>query len=108
MTIEEVKERIRSQAVEGLTTVNHKITLGQSLLPPQEIVIIERTVNDGKLKDRKLNVWLIGEEPSTDGYKIVMRDDGMIFGLASAGFSTDRHPILVGWYGSLMTAFMSM
>lgn len=71
-------------------------------------MIIERTVTDGQLKDRELSVWLIGEEPSTDGYKIIMRDDGRIFGLASAGFSTDRHPILVGWYGSLMAAFIGM
>lgn len=59
------------------------------------------------MKDQKLNVWLVGQEDPR-GYKIVMRDDGLQFGLASCGFPTDKEPILVGWYGGLISAFLSM
>ena len=107
MTIEEVRERIRAQAGDG-REINHGISLAQALMPPQKISVIERTVKDGRLKDRNLSVWLVGEEPSPGGYKIIMREDGMNFGLASPGFPRDPHPILTGWYGSLMSAFLGM
>ena len=38
----------------------------------------------------------------SDGYKIIMRDDGLQFGLASSGFPNDKDPISAGWYGSLL------
>jgi len=52
--------------------------------------------------------WLVGQEDAADGYKIVMREDGKQFGLASAGFAHDKHRILVGWYGTLLSAFLAM
>ncbi len=70
--------------------------------------LIFRTVLDGRVKDVILNVWLVGQECTNDGYKIVVRDDGALFGLASVGFAEDSHLVLVGWYGSLLSTFLSM
>lgn len=109
MTLEEVKEKIRLHAADGLAITNdHRITLRQTLVTPQKIVVIERTVQKRRLKDRAIKVWLIGQEPTTGGYKIIMKEDGSNFGLASPGFPTDPHPILTGWYGTLMSAFIGM
>src|SRR5215472_4398786 len=44
----------------------------------------------------------------TQGYKIVLRNDGSQFGLASNGFPHDKFPILLGWYGDLLTTFLGM
>jgi hypothetical protein len=55
-----------------------------------------------------LNAWLVGQEGTADDYKIVMREDGKQFGLASVGFPHDKHLILVGWYSSLLSAFLAM
>jgi hypothetical protein len=109
MTADEVRELIRIQSADNLTTTNgHRISLEQALVTPQRIPVIARQVADGRLKDQTLNVWLVGREDSSDGYKIIMRDDGLQFGLASSGFPNDKDPILVGWYGSLLSAFLSM
>jgi hypothetical protein len=109
MTTQEVGEIVRMHADgDFMAKNNHGITLQQALVPPQRISVIDRRVQRGRVTDQKLNVWLVGQEGSVDGYKIIMRDDGLQFGLASSGFPTDRHPILVGWYGSLMSAFMGM
>jgi hypothetical protein len=109
MTLDEVKEKIRLQTANGLAITNdHRITLRQALVTPQKIVVIERTVQNRLLKDRAIEVWLVGQEPKPDGYKIIMREDGSNFGLASAGVPTDPHPVLTGWYGSLISAFIGM
>jgi hypothetical protein len=109
MTAKEVGELIRFQVRDNLTATNdHGISLKQALVCPQRISVIARTVQGGRVMDQKLNAWLVGEEGSIDGYKVIMRDDGLQFGLASSGFPADKHPILAGWYGSLMSAFMSM
>jgi hypothetical protein len=60
------------------------------------------------VKDETLNAWLVGQENLTDRYKIVMRDDGLEYGLASSGFPNDKYLVLVGWYGDLLSAFLSM
>ncbi len=109
MTADQVRELIRVQIADNLTTKNdHRISLEQALVTPQRISVIARQVADGRLKDEALNVWLVGREDSSDGYKIIIRDDGLQFGLASTGFPNDKDPILVGWYGSLLSAFVSM
>jgi hypothetical protein len=109
MTADQVRELIRVQSAADLTTTNdHRISLEQALVTPQRISVIARQIADGRLKDQALNVWLVGQEESSDGYKIIMRDDGLQFGLASTGFPNDRDPILVGWYGSLLSAFLGM
>jgi hypothetical protein len=109
MTIDEVRELIRSQGEGQLSTKNdHGITLRQALVPPNRILVNVRTVRDGRVVDKEQTVWLVGREPVEDGYRIVMREDGLQFGLASSGFPGDEHPILVGWYGGLVSAFLSM
>jgi hypothetical protein len=109
MTADQVRELIRIQSADNLRTTNdHRINLEQALVTPQRISVIARQVADGRLKDQTLNVWLVGREHSSDGYKIIMRDDGLQFGLASSGFPNDKDPILAGSYGSLLSAFLSM
>jgi hypothetical protein len=50
----------------------------------------------------------VGQENADDGYRIVMRDGGLQFGLATKGFSTDKYLFLTGWYGGLKSAFLAM
>jgi hypothetical protein len=108
MTPEEVKELVHSQAVGNYAKTNdHRISLNQALISPKRISIIARDVRDGRVSDRQLSAWLVGQE-SEDGYKIVMREDGLQFGLASKGFPTDKYPVLCGWYGGLVSAFLAM
>jgi hypothetical protein len=109
MTADQVRELIRIQSIDNLTTTNdHRISLEQALVPPQRISVIARLVKGGRMQDQELNVWLVGQERSSDGYRIIMRDDGLQFGLASCGFPTDKQLVLVGWYGDLVSAFLSM
>ncbi len=109
MTVGEIEELMRLQVGSGFATTNdHGTNLRQALVPPQRISVIARTVQDGRVNDQMQNVWLVAQEHSSDGYKIILRDDGLQFGLASSGFPTDKHPILVGWYGGLMSAFLNM
>ena len=77
-------------------------------LSDREAAEAGRKVESGRLNDEILDVWLVGQEDSTNGYKIIMRGDGKQFGLASSGFPNDRHLVLVGWYGSLLSAFLAM
>jgi hypothetical protein len=109
MTAGEVRNLLRAQALNQAQVVNvHGITLNDALVPPRRISIIERTIQKGQLEDKLLSVWLIGQGRSADGYRIVMREDGHAFGLASTGFPTDKHLVLMGWYGDLMSSFVSM
>jgi hypothetical protein len=109
MTADEVRDLIRIQSTDNLTTANdHRISLEQALVTPERISVIARLVKGGRIQDQELNVWLVGQERSSDGYRIIMRDDGLQFGLASSGFPTDKHLVLVGWYGDLVSAFLSM
>jgi hypothetical protein len=109
MTAEEVRILVRVQSTGSLTAVNdHRITLGDALVATRMISVIARQVKNGLVKDENLSVWLVGQENRPDGYKIVLPDDGLQFGLASNGFSHDQFPILVGWYGDLMTTFLGM
>ena len=109
MTIDEVKERVQVQAGIDLELTNdHRITLKQALVLPQQIQVIERSVRNGKLKEQRIDVWLVGQEDSSDGYKIISRDDGLQFGLASKGFPSDPFLILTAWYGNLISTFLAM
>jgi hypothetical protein len=109
MTVEEVRTLVRRQSTESLAAVNdHRITLLDALVAPRIISVIARHVKNGRVKDETLTVWLVGQENTPDGYKIVLRDDGSQFGLASSGFPQDKIPILVGWYGDLLTTFLGM
>jgi hypothetical protein len=109
MTAEEVRALVRIQSAGSLTAVNdHRISLKDALVEPLMISVIARQIKNGRVKDENLNVWLVGQENRTDGYKIVLRHDGSQFGLASVGFPNDKFPILVGWYGDLLTTFLGM
>jgi hypothetical protein len=109
MTVEEVQELVRLQMSNMHQVTNdHRITLQEAIVPPQRIVITARTVERGNVKDQQLDCWLVGQEDSCDGYKIILREDGSQFGLASRGFLLDKYLILTGWYGDLMSAFLSM
>jgi hypothetical protein len=108
LTAEQVKELVHNQADGNLSTENHHdITLGSALVDPERITVIVRSVQDGKISDEQEAVWLVGKGPRNNGYRIVMRDDGY-FGLASSGFPHDKYPVLVGWYGDLLTTFLGM
>lgn len=109
MTFEGVQLLVRTQAAEDLSVTNdHRIKLEQSIISPQKIRLTTRTVVDGRFDDLTLNAWLVGQESIADGYRIVMQEDGKQFGLASAGFAHEKHLILVGWYGTLLSAFLAM
>ena len=109
MTIEEVQLLVRVQSAENLTATNdHRISLEQALVPAQRISVIWRNVENGRAKDEILNAWVVGQENAADGYKIILRDDAKQFGLASCGLLNDKHPVLCGWYGSLLSAFLAM
>ncbi len=109
MTVEQVEELVRAQVGDNWNYMNdHRISLKQALVSPQKMPVIVRAVRNDRVKDELQEVWLIGQEESSDGYRIVMREDGLQFGLASKGFPTDKHLVLTGWYGGLKSAFLSM
>ncbi len=100
---------MREQSAASLSITNHHhIRLEQAITSPQRISVIVRTVAGDHVEDEILNVWLVGHEGIANGYRIVMRDDGKQFGLSSSGFAGDKHLILVGWYGDLLSAFLAM
>ena len=88
-------------------TNHHHVELRRALVQPHRITVIERTVKNGKLQDRSIAVWLVlVERPETeDGYRIVMKEDEPVFGLASEGFPEDRNLVLCRWYGDFMSTF---
>ena len=108
MTVEAVEEIVRREAEGNLSTVSHGITLERALMRPKEIVFLDRVVRDGRVTDKELSGWLVGRERSEGGYMIIMREEDFMFGLAHHGLPTDKHPILTGWYGSLLSTFVSM
>lgn len=109
MTVEQVRQMIKSQIGDSLTTKNdHGIDVKQALVPPVRITVIDRMVRDGRLKDHQMEVWLVAQENARDGYRIVMRNDGLMFGLASKGFPTDQYLVLAGWYRDFLQAFLGM
>ncbi len=106
MTANEVQSLVRSQIAEDLTTTaEQRIALERMMLSPQVASVI--TVRTPPLEDEELDVWLIGED-APEGYKIIMQNDGKQFGLAATGFPNDKRLVVVGWYGSLKSAFLGM
>jgi hypothetical protein len=91
-------------------TNHHHVDLRRALVQPSKIAVIERTVRNGKVRDRTLAVWLVLVERADqeEGYRIVMKENEPVFGLASEGFPEDEHLVLCGWYGDFMTTFQSM
>ncbi len=109
MTEAEVRQLVNSHSHGHLGVGNdHRITLKQALVPPERISITVQNVRIGRVTEMSQYVWLVGKEPSQDGYRIVMREDGLQFGLASPGFPSDQRLSLTGWYGGLVSAFLAM
>lgn len=103
MTVNEVQSLVRSQIAEDLKAkTEQRIALEHMILWPQVASVI--ALSTPPLEDEELDVWLIGEE-SPEGYKIIMQNDGKQFGLAATGFPNGKRLVLVGWYGSLKSAF---
>ena len=111
MQSKDVRKLIENEIGDDWTVTNHHdVDLRRSLVQPRKITVIERIVRNGKIEDRTIAVWLVLVElPETDeGYRIVMKEDEPVFGLASEGFPSDEHLVLAGWYGDFMTAFVGM
>jgi hypothetical protein len=91
-------------------TNDHHVDLRCALVPPRKVTVIERTVKNGKLRDRTLAVWLVlvERQDPEEGYRIVMKENQPVFGLAAEGFPEDEHLVLCGWYGDFMTTFQGM
>jgi len=105
---EEVEALVRSQSAAKPDALNHGITLKGALITPRSVSVIARDVRKGRVTDEEITVWLVGQEKRRYGYKIILRDDGLRFGLASKGFPHDSAPVLVGWYGDLLNTFLGM
>ena len=111
MNGKELKERvIREIGDRWEESSLHGVVLKESLVDPVKITVIDRTVEDFKIKDVPFEAWLVLEEhPVTqDGYKIIASENGEDFGLAGIGIESDQHPILTGWYGDFWTTFKGM
>ena len=108
MTVEEVRKIVQSQARDGRGLVNHGITLERVLVMPVRVFVMVRLVKKGRVKEEQEDVWLVGQENAMDGYRIIMRESDGQFGLASARSPVDRTLTLVGWYGTLRSAFLGM
>jgi hypothetical protein len=107
----DVRKLVENEIGDDWTVTNdHHVDLRRALVPPRRITVIERSVRNGKLRDRPLDVWLVlVERPETlEGYRIVMKEDESVFGLATGGFPKDEHLVLCGWYGDFMTTFRGM
>ena len=87
----------------------HGVNLRSALVKPSRTKMILRLVRNGNIEDSTLEVWIVLRElPAGDGYSIVYDDVCDQFGLASAGFPEDRHPMIVGYYGDFWTTFKAM
>ncbi len=108
MHFDEVVKSVRVQTEAARAAEIDWTDLDSMLVTPKQISVITRTARNGEFQDDVIPVWLIGQERSANGYRIVMRNDGSSFGLASSGFPSDKHLILCGWYGELANTFKSM
>jgi hypothetical protein len=77
---------------------------------PATIQIINRIVENGRIKDSLETRWLILEEKPREkvGYKVVFSEHRGEFGLGSVGSETDQHPVPCGFYGDFPTTLESL
>jgi hypothetical protein len=111
MNANEIEAAVSLQIGDAWDTTNaHGVDLREALVPPAQIVVIDRQVRDGQIHDLLVAVWLVLiENPGTrSGYRIVAAADGSMFGLAAEGFPSDAHLVLCGWSGDFMTTFLGM
>jgi len=87
-------------------TNSHRVNLRSAIVMPSQTKMTLQLVRNGKIKDTTVEVWIVLRElPEGDGYVIFYDDARDQFGLASAGFPDDRHPIIDGYYGDFWTTF---
>ena len=111
MKAADVSQVIKDQIGSSKSLPNsHGVVLHRCLTTPTLIKVIHRKVIGGKTKDSIETVWLVLEERSgdEDGYKIIFNEQRNSFGLVSAGFPKDSHPVLCGYYGDFPTALACM
>jgi hypothetical protein len=109
MTIAEIRDLIRIQIEDPVPAVkDHSVAVRNMLVDPARIQVIARDVTKDGVRDELLDAWLVGQEESGDGYRIVFCEQQRVFGIALRGFQSDQHLVLVGWYGDLFSAFVSM
>ncbi len=111
MTTNELKQLIENQIAGRWDETNlHGIDLRTTLIQPHKIRIIHRRVLDEKFDDEIIEVWLVLEEDKEkqEGYKIIYNESNGMFGLATDGFPTDQHPVLVGFYVDFWATFKAM
>ena len=111
MNTQEVKALVEAQIGDQWALTNHHgIDLRHTLVAPQKIKVIERSVRNGNVRDRLIETWLVLVErtETSSGYRIVFREKPPIFGLASEGFPNDESLVLCGWYGDFITTFLAM
>jgi len=111
MNAKSIATLVTSQIGDAWEATNaHGVDLREAIVPPEQIVVIEREVRDGKTQDRLVDAWLVLiENPRAKaGYRIVAAADGSNFGLATEGFPSDKHLVLCGWCGDFLTAFLGM
>ncbi len=111
MTTAQVRTLIESQIGDDWATTNyHGVDLRHALVSPRTITVVERSVGNGKVHDGLVVVWLILVENTAagNGYRIVLKDDESLFGLAVEGLPSDQHLVLCGWYGDFLTTFRAM
>jgi hypothetical protein len=111
MTDKEVAGIVRQQIGDNWSQPNrHEVNLARSLVSPTTIHVIARHVEDGRVRDEVIRVWLVFEERIVErnGYKIVFDENARRFGLVSPESPSDAAPILCGWYGDFMTTFVAM
>lgn len=90
-------------------TNSHRVNLRSAIVTPSRITMILRLVKNGIMKDSTVDVWIVLRElPAGDGYIIFYDDARDQFGLASAGFPEDPHPVVCGYYGDFWTTFKGM
>ena len=111
MNTDQIRALVSSQIGDAWDTTNrHGVALREALVQPHRITVIERLFNEGKTKDRFVDVWLVLVEnhESGTGYQVIAVQDGSSFGLATEGFASDKHLVMCGWYGDFLTTFRAM
>ena len=110
MLMRDVRKLVENEIGGDWMATNHRdVDLRTALVQPSKITVIERTVKNGEVQHRTILVWLVLVEcVPENGYRIVMKEDEPVFGLALEGFPKDEHLVLIGWYGDFMTTFRAM
>ncbi len=107
MTYKEVQEYVIQQIGDRWSESNaHGVNLRKALVTPYRAKMINSLVNDGKIIDSLLEVWVVLEEVyKGDGYMIFFDEKDDEFGLA---FKNNPYPVICGYYGDFWTTLKGM